>query len=82
MKNDCLVCHEYLFDSIKRMRLIYCRHGIHEDCNNEMLEKKNQSYSPICSKQFHFQQEVQPRLNMDIDSSDLIERDYSYMNKL
>ncbi|KAL7599288.1 hypothetical protein Lser_V15G22496 [Lactuca serriola] len=48
-KNDCPVCKEYLFDSIRKVTLLYCGHTIHVDCYSGML-KKNQTYCPICSK--------------------------------
>ncbi len=37
MKNDCPVCLEYLFDSVRRAAVLPCGHTVHADCL-EVLE--------------------------------------------
>jgi len=32
MKNDCPVCLEYLFDSVRRAAVLPCGHTVHADC--------------------------------------------------
>ncbi|KAJ0944871.1 putative protein kinase RLK-Pelle-CrRLK1L-1 family transcription factor C2H2 family [Helianthus annuus] len=49
IKNDCPICHEYLFDSVKPMAAMYCGHIVHLGCYSKM-RRKNQPPCLICSK--------------------------------
>ncbi|XP_047316614.1 E3 ubiquitin-protein ligase MIEL1-like [Impatiens glandulifera] len=49
MKNQCPICYEYLFDSIKGTIVMKCGHTMHNDCFQEMILQK-QYRCPICSK--------------------------------
>ncbi|KAM0005846.1 putative transcription factor C2H2 family [Helianthus debilis subsp. tardiflorus] len=49
IKNDCPICHEYLFDSVKPIAAMYCGHIVHLGCYSKM-RRKNQSPCLICSK--------------------------------
>ncbi len=46
--NDCPICMEYLFDSVKEISILKCGHVIHKDC---LLEYSKYNYKcPLCSK--------------------------------
>ncbi|GAB2281499.1 E3 ubiquitin-protein ligase miel1 [Dionaea muscipula] len=49
MKNKCPICYEYLFDSVKNVRVMKCGHTMHMECCEEMM-RQNQYRCPICSK--------------------------------
>ncbi|KAI3690239.1 hypothetical protein L2E82_48217 [Cichorium intybus] len=49
LKNECPGCHEYLFETSKKVTLMYCGHSIHVDCYSVRL-RKNRTSCPICSK--------------------------------
>ncbi|WCJ21408.1 zinc finger (C3HC4-type RING finger) family protein [Euphorbia peplus] len=49
MKNNCPVCYEYLFDSVKHAIVMKCGHTMHNDCFRQMANQ-NQYRCPICSK--------------------------------
>lgn len=41
MRQNCPVCFEFLFDSVKQISVLRCGHTIHADCLNE-LQARNQ----------------------------------------
>jgi RING finger and CHY zinc finger domain-containing protein 1 len=46
--NDCPICMEYLFDSVKEINILKCGHVIHKDC---LLEYSKYNYKcPLCNK--------------------------------
>ncbi|KAH7678821.1 RING finger and CHY zinc finger domain-containing protein 1 [Dioscorea alata] len=49
MKQQCPICCEYLFDSLKGTSIMNCGHTIHTDCFEELLEH-NKYTCPICSR--------------------------------
>ena len=51
MHQNCGVCMEYLFDSIKPISVLNCGHTIHTHCLDEMARHSN-FYCPICHKTY------------------------------
>ena len=51
MRQNCPVCFEYLFDSVRPTAVLPCGHTIHSDCLKEM-EKNRQLACPICMKSY------------------------------
>ncbi|XP_044395689.1 E3 ubiquitin-protein ligase MIEL1 [Triticum aestivum] len=49
MRQNCPICYEYLFDSLKGTRVLNCGHTMHMDCFAEMVDH-NKYTCPICSK--------------------------------
>uniref|UniRef100_A0A0E0BTN9 CHY-type domain-containing protein n=1 Tax=Oryza glumipatula TaxID=40148 RepID=A0A0E0BTN9_9ORYZ len=49
MRQNCPICYEYLFDSLKGTRVLDCGHTMHMECFSEMVEH-NKYTCPICSK--------------------------------
>uniref|UniRef100_A0A0D9Z7B6 RING-type domain-containing protein n=1 Tax=Oryza glumipatula TaxID=40148 RepID=A0A0D9Z7B6_9ORYZ len=48
MKNNCPICYEYLFDSLRETSVLRCGHTMHLQCFHEML-KHDKFSCPICS---------------------------------
>ncbi|KAG0468495.1 hypothetical protein HPP92_017823 [Vanilla planifolia] len=49
LRHHCPICFEYLFDSLKEIRVLNCGHTIHKECFVEMM--KHSLYTcPICKK--------------------------------
>ena len=44
MRQNCPVCFEYLFDSVRPTAVLPCGHTIHSDCLREM--ERNRSVAP------------------------------------
>jgi len=57
MKNDCPVCLEYLFDSVRRAAVLPCGHTVHADCLEEM-QKARQLACPLCCKSFQNMRDI------------------------
>ncbi|KAK9827252.1 hypothetical protein WJX81_003160 [Elliptochloris bilobata] len=51
MRQNCPVCFEYLFDSVRPTAVLPCGHTIHSDCLKEM-ERNRQLACPICMKSY------------------------------
>ena len=61
MRQNCPVCFEYLFDSVRPTAVLPCGHTIHSDCLKEM-EKNRQLACPICMKSYDDLAPVQSHL--------------------
>ncbi|VAH94612.1 unnamed protein product [Triticum turgidum subsp. durum] len=48
MKNNCPICYEYLFDSLREASVLRCGHTMHLQCFHEML-KHDKFTCPMCS---------------------------------
>jgi len=48
MKNNCPICYEYLFDSLRETSVLRCGHTMHLQCFHEML-KHDKFSCPICA---------------------------------
>ncbi|WVZ56920.1 hypothetical protein U9M48_007385 [Paspalum notatum var. saurae] len=48
MKNNCPICYEYLFDSLRETSVLRCGHTMHLQCFHEML-KHDKFTCPICA---------------------------------
>lgn len=51
MRQNCPVCFEYLFDSVRPTAVLPCGHTIHSECLKDM-EKNRQLLCPICMKTY------------------------------
>ncbi|KAL3154779.1 hypothetical protein ABBQ38_011325 [Trebouxia sp. C0009 RCD-2024] len=51
MKQNCPVCFEFLFDSVRPTAVLNCGHTIHETCLLSMRENRQMS-CPICMKSY------------------------------
>jgi RING finger/CHY zinc finger protein 1 len=51
MRQNCPVCFEYLFDSVRPTAVLPCGHTIHSECLKDM-EKNRQLACPICMKTY------------------------------
>lgn len=65
MRQNCPVCFEYLFDSVRPTAVLPCGHTIHSDCLKEM--ERNRALScPICMKSYADLGPVWRRLDEEI----------------
>ena len=66
MRQNCPVCFEYLFDSVRPTAVLPCGHTIHSDCLREM--ERNRALScPICLKSYADLAPVWRRMDDEID---------------
>lgn len=76
MKNHCPICYEYLFDSVKGIRIMKCGHTMHKDCCDEMTSQ-NQYRCPICSKSVVNMCRTWERLDAEIEAT-IMPEEYRY----
>ncbi|XP_020252313.1 E3 ubiquitin-protein ligase MIEL1-like [Asparagus officinalis] len=50
MKQNCPICAEYLFDSLKVTSVLKCGHTMHSECLAGMLNHHHRYTCPMCSK--------------------------------
>ncbi|XP_068657641.1 E3 ubiquitin-protein ligase SRFP1-like [Aristolochia californica] len=48
LRHDCAICLEYLFDSLKPMKVMKCGHTLHSKCFEKMMTK-GVTACPICA---------------------------------
>ncbi|KAF5190749.1 Ring finger and chy zinc finger domain-containing protein [Thalictrum thalictroides] len=68
MQNNCPVCYEYLFDSLKKTSVMKCGHTMHMDCLDEMT-KHNKYCCPMCSKSVLDMSSVWQRMDEEIEAT-------------
>jgi hypothetical protein len=49
MHQNCAVCFEYLFDSVKAISVMPCGHTIHRDCLQQLYDHRTYT-CPICCR--------------------------------
>ena len=52
MRQNCPVCFEYLFDSVRPTAVLPCGHTIHSDCLREMEHNRSGALLPWVQKVF------------------------------
>lgn len=67
MHQDCPVCCEFLFDSLKRIAVLKCGHTIHNECLSELV-KHGGTKCPLCSKSLVDRSIEWRRLDMEVRS--------------
>ncbi|CAK9263233.1 unnamed protein product [Sphagnum jensenii] len=77
MHQNCPVCFEYLFDSLKEVTVLRCGHTMHQDCAREM-HTHAQYCCPICSKSVCDMSSVWEQIDREIASTQMPE---SHNNK-
>eukprot|EP00884_Botryococcus_braunii_P013051 jgi/Botrbrau1/21747/Bobra.43_1s0141.1 len=65
MHQNCPVCFEYLFDSVRATSVLPCGHTIHADCLKEM-EKNNQTTCPTCRKSYKDMHQEWDRMDAEV----------------
>jgi RING finger/CHY zinc finger protein 1 len=65
MHQDCPVCMEFLFDSLKDINVLPCGHTLHLECLQEM-HKHCQYNCPLCSKSVCDMSEVWKEIDQEI----------------
>ena len=71
MMQNCPVCLEYLFDSVKPISVLKCGHTIHEGCLQQLRHQSEpghpSSYTcPMCSKSIYDMAQVWLELDMSV----------------
>jgi RING finger/CHY zinc finger protein 1 len=74
MKNNCPICYEYLFDSLRETSVLRCGHTMHLQCFHEML-KHDKFSCPICSTSIFDMDKFLRALDAEMEAS------YCYMGK-
>ncbi|GJN31465.1 hypothetical protein PR202_gb19865 [Eleusine coracana subsp. coracana] len=74
MKNNCPICYEYMFDSLRETSVLRCGHTMHLQCFHEML-KHDKFSCPICSTSIFDMDKFMRALDAEMEES------YSYMGK-
>ncbi|XP_062211264.1 uncharacterized protein LOC133912507 isoform X2 [Phragmites australis] len=74
MKNNCPICYEYLFDSLREASVLRCGHTMHLQCFHEML-KHDKFSCPICSTSIFDMDKFLRALEGEMEAS------YYYMGK-
>ncbi|KAK9929379.1 hypothetical protein M0R45_026481 [Rubus argutus] len=64
LRQNCPICDEFLFESLKKFRAMNCGHTIHFDCYKKMV-KLGISICPICSKSL---EDVRTHISFRLDS--------------
>jgi RING finger/CHY zinc finger protein 1 len=77
MHQNCPVCFEYLFDSVKDITVLQCGHTMHLDCLREM-HSHAQYCCPLCSKSVCDMSSVWEQIDREIASTQMPE---SHINK-
>ncbi|TVU47043.1 hypothetical protein EJB05_06621, partial [Eragrostis curvula] len=75
MKNNCPICYEYMFDSLKETSVLRCGHTMHLQCFHEML-KHDKFSCPICSTSIFDMDKFLRALDAEMEES------YYYMGKV
>lgn len=65
MRQNCPVCFEYLFDSVRPAAVLPCGHTIHNGCLREM-EQNRQLACPVCMKSYADLSELWQRIDIEI----------------
>nr|CAD1830056.1 unnamed protein product [Ananas comosus var. bracteatus] len=76
MRQNCPICYEYLFDSLKETRVLKCGHTIHGECLDEM-KAHSQLTCPICSKSIYDMSKHWRKLDEEIAAT-IMPADYMY----
>ncbi|CAK0772451.1 hypothetical protein CVIRNUC_003964 [Coccomyxa viridis] len=72
MRQNCPVCFEYLFDSVRPTAVLPCGHTIHSDCLREM-ERNRQLACPICMKSYADLAAIWRRVDEEVASTPMPE---------
>ena len=65
MRQNCPVCFEYLFDSVRQTAVLPCGHTIHRECL-ESMEQNRQMSCPLCMKSYADLEPVWRRVDDEI----------------
>ncbi|XP_044980262.1 E3 ubiquitin-protein ligase SRFP1-like isoform X2 [Hordeum vulgare subsp. vulgare] len=68
MKNNCPICYEYLFDSLREASVLRCGHTMHLHCFHEML-KHDKFTCPMCSVSIFDMEKFLRALDAEIEAS-------------
>eukprot|EP00271_Cylindrocystis_brebissonii_P006683 TRINITY_DN19448_c0_g1_i1.p1 TRINITY_DN19448_c0_g1~~TRINITY_DN19448_c0_g1_i1.p1 ORF type:complete len:330 (+),score=49.32 TRINITY_DN19448_c0_g1_i1:271-1260(+) len=68
MHQDCPVCFEYLFDSIRDIAVMRCGHTMHLHCSHEMHAHGHYA-CPVCSKSLHNMGHVWAQLDLEVEAT-------------
>ncbi|KAL5701432.1 RING-type E3 ubiquitin transferase [Ranunculus cassubicifolius] len=72
MQNECPVCYEYLFDSLKQSEVMKCGHTIHMECARQMIAHDKYA-CPLCSKSMYDMSANWRRLDEEIEATEMPE---------
>ncbi|KAH7432042.1 hypothetical protein KP509_07G005500 [Ceratopteris richardii] len=78
MEQNCPICYEYLFDSLKAISVMRCGHTMHSHCLDEM-QSHSQYSCPVCSKSVFDMSNVWRHLDQEIAVTPMPE---AYRNKM
>ncbi|MCO5599131.1 hypothetical protein L7F22_053231 [Adiantum nelumboides] len=78
MEQNCPVCYDYLFDSLKPISVMRCGHTMHVHCLKEM-QSHSQYSCPICSKSVCDMSSVWRHLDREVAATPMPE---AYRNKM
>ncbi|KAM0924211.1 hypothetical protein ACQ4PT_005030 [Festuca glaucescens] len=68
MKNNCPICYEYLFDSLRETSVLRCGHTMHLQCFHEML-KHDKFTCPMCSMSIFDMEKFLSALDAEVSMS-------------
>ncbi|KAM0916363.1 hypothetical protein ACQ4PT_010241 [Festuca glaucescens] len=68
MKNNCPICYEYLFDSLRETSVLRCGHTMHLQCFHEML-KHDKFTCPMCSMSIFDMEKFLSALDAEIEAN-------------
>ena len=68
MKNNCPICYEYLFDSLREASVLRCGHTMHLQCFHDML-KHDKFTCPMCSVSIFDMEKFLRALDAEIEAS-------------
>uniref|UniRef100_A0ACD5WY32 Uncharacterized protein n=1 Tax=Avena sativa TaxID=4498 RepID=A0ACD5WY32_AVESA len=68
MKNNCPICYEYLFDSLRETSVLRCGHTMHLQCFHEML-KHHKFTCPMCSVSIFDMEKFLRALDAEIEAN-------------